>query len=35
MRFVNGVINDFESKEHDAVIPSYLLKILNHHLLFN
>ena len=35
MRFVNGVINDLESKEHDPVIPSYLLKILNHHLLFN
>ena len=24
MRFVNSVINDFESKEHDQMIPSYL-----------
>ena len=24
MRFVNSVINDFESKEHDPVIPNYL-----------
>ena len=24
MRFVNSVINDFESKEHDPMIPNYL-----------
>ena len=24
MRFVNSVINDFENKEHDPVIPYYL-----------
>ena len=24
MRLVNSVINDFESKEHDPMIPSYL-----------
>ena len=24
MRFVNSVINDFESKEHDLVITSFL-----------
>ena len=24
MRFVNSVINDFESKEHDPMIPGYL-----------
>ena len=24
MRFVNSVINDFESKEYDPMIPSYL-----------
>ena len=24
MRFVNSVINDFESKEHDPMISSYL-----------
>ena len=25
MRFVNTVINNFESKEHDPMIPNYLL----------
>ena len=24
MRFVNSVINDFESKEHDPMIPNHL-----------
>ena len=24
MRFVNSVINDSESKEHDSMIPNYL-----------
>ena len=24
MRYVNSVIHDFESKEHDLTIPSYL-----------
>ena len=24
MRFVNSVINDFESEEHDPMIPNYL-----------
>ena len=24
MRFGNSVINDFESKEHDPMIPNYL-----------
>ena len=24
MRFVNSVINDFENKEHDPMIPNYL-----------
>ena len=24
MRFLNSAINDFESKEHDSMIPSYL-----------
>ena len=24
MRFVNSVINDFESKEHEPMIPNYL-----------
>ena len=24
MRFVNNVINDFESKGHDPMVPSYL-----------
>ena len=24
MRFVNSVINDFKSKDHDPMIPSYL-----------
>ena len=24
MRFVNSVINDFERKEHDPMIPNYL-----------
>ena len=24
MRFVNSVINDFESKEHDPMMPNYL-----------
>ena len=28
MRFVNSVINDFESKEHDPMIPNYLFKNL-------
>ena len=26
MRFVNSVRNDFESKEHDPMIPNYLFK---------
>ena len=26
MRFVNSMINDFESKEHDPIIPSHLFK---------
>ena len=26
MRFVNSVINDFESKEQDPIIPSHLFK---------
>ena len=25
MRFVNNVINNFETKEHDPMIPNYLL----------
>ena len=24
MRFVNSMINDIESKEHDSMIPNYL-----------
>ena len=24
MTFVNSVINDFENKEHDPIIPNYL-----------
>ena len=24
MKFVNSVINDFENKEHDPMIPNYL-----------
>ena len=26
LRFVNSVINDFESKDHDPMIPRYLFK---------
>ena len=29
MRFVNSVINDFESKERDPMIPSYLFEESN------
>ena len=33
MKFVNGLINDFESKERDPMIPNYSFNDLNQNLL--
>ena len=33
MKVVNSVINDFESKEHDPMMPNFYSMILNRDLL--